>query len=65
VLFVAFAMLVVLVVAGLVVVYVAYPHRGQEVPRASWLGEAMTRAVEAAPLLDPEREHEHHSAGVR
>ena len=56
--FVAFAMLVVLVIAALVVVYVAYPHRGQEVPRASWLGEAMTRAVEAAPLLTPEEEHD-------
>lgn len=56
--FVAFAMLVVLVIAGLVVVYVAYPHRGQEVPRASWLGEAMTRAAEAAPLLTSEEEHD-------
>jgi hypothetical protein len=56
--FVAFAMLVVLLVAGLVVVYVAYPHRGQEVPRASWLGEAMTRAVEAAPLLTAEEERD-------
>jgi hypothetical protein len=51
-------MLVVLLVAGLVVVYVAYPHRGQEVPRASWLGEAMTRAVEAAPLLTAEEERD-------
>jgi len=58
VLFVAVAMLVVLVVAGLVVVYVAYPHRGQEVPRASWLGEAMTRAVDAAPLLTAEEERD-------
>jgi hypothetical protein len=56
--YVAFAMLVVLVIAALVVVYVAYPHRGQEVPRASWLGDAMTRAVEAAPLLTPDEEHD-------
>ncbi|WP_395658366.1 hypothetical protein [Nocardioides sp.] len=47
-------MLVVLVVAGLVVVYVAYPHRGEEVPAAPWLGEAMTRAAEAAPLMELE-----------
>jgi hypothetical protein len=56
VLFVVIAMLVVLVVAGLVVVYVAYPHRGEEVPAAPWLGEAMTRATEAAPVLEVEYE---------
>ena len=53
-LFVVIAMLVVLVVAGLVVVYVAYPHRGEEVPAAPWLGQAMTRATVAAPVLVPE-----------
>lgn len=53
-LFVVIAMLVVLAVAGLVVVYVAYPHRGEEVPAAPWLGEAMTRATEAAPVLEQE-----------
>lgn len=53
-LFVVIAMLVVLVVAGLVVVYVAYPHRGEEIPAAPWLGEAMTRAVDAAPVLEVE-----------
>lgn len=58
-LFVLIAMLVALVVAALVVVYVAYPHRGQDVPRAGWLGDAMTRAVDAAPLLSPEEQHEH------
>jgi hypothetical protein len=58
VLFVLIAMLVVLVVAALVVVYVAYPHRGQDVPRAGWLGEAMTRAADAAPLLTPEEQHD-------
>ncbi len=53
-LFIVVSMLVVLVVAGLVVVYVAYPHRGEEVPAAPWLGEAMTRAAEAAPLMELE-----------
>ncbi|GAA1163476.1 hypothetical protein [Nocardioides aquiterrae] len=53
-LFVVIAMLVVLVVAGLVVVYVAYPHRGEEVPAAPWLGDAMTRATVAAPVLEQE-----------
>lgn len=53
-LFIVVSMLVVLAVAGLVVVYVAYPHRGEEVPAAPWLGEAMTRAAEAAPLMELE-----------
>ena len=55
-LFVVIAMLVVLVVAALVIVYAAYPHRGEEVPRASWLGDAMNRAADAAPLIVPESE---------
>jgi hypothetical protein len=38
-------MFAILVVAGAVVVYVAYPHRGEEVPGAPWLGEAMQRGV--------------------
>ena len=55
-LFVVIAMLVVLVVAGLVVVYVAYPHRGEEVPNAPWLGDMMNRATDAAPVLEIEYE---------
>jgi Na+/glutamate symporter len=47
-------MVLILVLAGLVVVYVAYPHRGEEVPAAPWLGEAMARAVGAAPTIAPE-----------
>ena len=45
-------MLVIVALAGLVVAYVAYPHRGEEMPAAPWLGEAMARAVEAAPTID-------------
>lgn len=51
---IAIVMILILVFAGLVLVYVAYPHRGEEVPAASWLGEAMERAVEAAPTLGGE-----------
>lgn len=51
---IALVMLVIVVLAALVVTYVAYPHRGQEVPAAPWLGEAMTRAAEAAPTIDPD-----------
>jgi hypothetical protein len=54
VLAIALAMLVTLALAGLVVTYVAYPHRGEEIPAAPWLGDAMTRAVEAAPTLEGE-----------
>ncbi len=49
---IALVMLVILILAALVVTYVAYPHRGEEVPAAPWLGDAMTKAVEAAPTLE-------------
>jgi hypothetical protein len=48
------ALLLILLVAAAVVVYVAYPHRGEEVPHAPWLGEALKRGVEALPTLDGE-----------
>lgn len=51
-LYVVIAMLVSLVVAGLVVVYVAYPHRGERMPKASWLGDALGRAADAVPTID-------------
>lgn len=46
------AMTAILVLAGAVVVYVAYPYRGEEVPVAPWVGEAMKRGVEALPTLE-------------
>ncbi|MDX6368437.1 MAG: hypothetical protein QOK30_3513 [Nocardioidaceae bacterium] len=46
------AMLVILVLAGLVVLYVAFPHRGEDVPAAPWLGDALRKGVEAAPTLE-------------
>lgn len=48
------AMLVILVAAGAVFVYVAYPHRGQQVPHAPWLGDALKRGVDAMPVLEDE-----------
>jgi hypothetical protein len=54
VLTIVLTMLLILVLAGLVVAYVAYPHRGEEMPAAPWLGEAMAKAVEAAPTIDIE-----------
>jgi hypothetical protein len=46
------AMLVIVGVAGLVLFYVAYPHRGETPEKAEWLGDAMTRAAEKLPTLD-------------
>lgn len=47
-------LLVGLVVAGMTILYVSYPRRGQPVPRVPWLGETMQRRVEALPTLEPE-----------
>jgi hypothetical protein len=46
------AMLGIVLLAGLVVVYVAYPHRGEEVPNAPWVGDAMRKGVRLLPTLD-------------
>lgn len=49
---IAIAMLVSIIVAGLVVLYVAFPHRGAQVPGVPWLGDALRRASGAVPVLD-------------
>jgi len=54
VLFIVLAMLTCLVVSGLVVAYVAYPHRGETMPAVPWLGEAMGKAADAAPVIGEE-----------
>lgn len=53
---VLFTMLAIMVLAGVVVLYVAYPHRGEEVPNAPWVGEAMRKGVNMLPTLDNQRE---------
>lgn len=58
-------MLVIVVLAGLVLVYVAFPHRGEQLPAAPWLGEAMSKAVEAAPTLDETHRDEAAQAPAR
>jgi hypothetical protein len=46
-------MLLILLAAATVVVYVAFPHRGEEVPGAPWLGEAVKRGVDTVgDLID-------------
>jgi hypothetical protein len=51
---VVLVMLVIVAIAALVVTFVAFPHRGEELTAAPWLGEAMSRAAEAMPTLDEE-----------
>lgn len=46
------AMLLIVVVAAVVVVYVAYPHRGEDLPGAPWLSDAMSKAVDALPTVE-------------
>ena len=51
-------MLGIVLLAGLVVVYVAYPHRGEEVPNAPWVGAAMRKGVDRLPTLDNQSEEQ-------
>ncbi|HWJ82812.1 MAG TPA: hypothetical protein VNS55_11290 [Nocardioides sp.] len=53
-LYLVITMLICLVVAGLVTLYVAYPHRGERMPAAPWLGDAMARAADRAPVIEDE-----------
>jgi heme/copper-type cytochrome/quinol oxidase subunit 2 len=48
-------MLLIVLLAALVVVYVAYPYRGRRVPKAGWVGDTMERGVEMLPTLDKPR----------
>jgi len=48
-------LLLALVLSAAVMLYVAYPYRGEETPLTPLLGEAMRRGVESLPTLDPER----------
>ena len=54
-------MLVIVALAGTVVLYVAFPHRGEEMPHAPWFGDALRKGVERLPTLDNQdsREREH------
>ena len=54
-LFIVFAMAVIVVVAGVVVLYVAFPHRGEDMPHTPWIGESMRKGVDRLPTLDNQR----------
>ena len=47
-------MLLILLVAAVIVVYVAYPYRGEDVPKAPWIGDVMNKTADALPTLDEE-----------
>lgn len=51
---VVIVMLLILALCGLLVAFVAFAQRGEEVPMAPWLGEAMARAADAAPTIAAE-----------
>lgn len=53
---IAFVMIGILVLAGLVVLYVAFPHRGEDVPAVPWVGDAMKKGVAALPTIDETEE---------
>lgn len=57
--FIVITMVVIVAVAGLVVAFVAFPHRGEELPAAPWLGDALDRAADAMPLIEDEAEGSH------
>jgi hypothetical protein len=46
------AMFGIMLLAGVVVLYVAYPHRGEDVPNAPWVGEVLRKGVNKLPTLD-------------
>ncbi len=41
---ISLGLLVIIVLAALVTVYVAFPHRGADIPHAEWLSDAMVRS---------------------
>ena len=52
VLFVVLAILLSLAVSLVVALYVAYPGRGEKMPIAPWIGDALEKAADAAPTLE-------------
>ena len=54
--FIVVMMAVILALCGVIAAYVAFPHRGEELPGAPWLGDVMARAADAMPLLEEEQD---------
>ena len=51
------AMVAILVLAGLVATYVAFPRRGADTPAVPWVGDVLQRGVAALPTLHNQRPH--------
>jgi hypothetical protein len=49
-------LLLALVLAAAVMLYAAYPYRGEDTPLTPRLGEVMRRGVESLPTLDIEQQ---------
>jgi hypothetical protein len=58
------AMLVILILAAVVVLYVAFPHRGEDVPHTPWVGDAMRKGVDLLPTLHNQRAREREPSDV-
>lgn len=43
-LFIWIGLLAILALAGLITLYVAFPHRGADIPHAEWLSDAMAKS---------------------
>lgn len=54
-LWIMLTMLGIVALAAVVVVYVAYPYRGERVPKAGWVGDALQKGVEKLPTVDNAR----------
>lgn len=63
--FLLFAMIGILLIAGVVVLYVAYPHRGEDVPSAPWVGDALRKGVNLLPTLDNQTDQQKYDARPR
>ena len=50
---VVLVLVVALALAALVIVYAAYPYRGQETPLDPRVGRALKRGVESMPTIEP------------
>jgi hypothetical protein len=48
---IVFVMLLVMAAAAAVVLYVAYPHRGEDLPVVPQLGDAMRKGVDSLPTI--------------
>jgi len=58
-------MFVIVLMAGLIVLYVAYPHRGENMPHTPWVGEAMRKGVSMLPTLDNQSDEQKYQSRER